>query len=228
MKKLTPLLAAALATFALSAQANVPTQQLTVSSNAITDLEDYTGTLDVSQFNASLGTLVSVQVNLYSDFSGTFSVENLSKTSGTSVAFWASSDVELAAGLPANTISLTSNASQNFNNLSVYDKHNDFAGTSGASAAFGVVPVSTTVSYTDSATLAAFIGNGTLHAGVSGSTDGGTTGGGNINSFIGTNIDTHATVTYTYVSAVPEPASYGMLLAGLGVMGLVLRKRKST
>ena len=33
---------------------------------------------------------------------------------------------------------------------------------------------------------------------------------------------------YTDVSAVPEPATYGMLLAGLGLIGIVSRRRKQT
>jgi hypothetical protein len=35
------------------------------------------------------------------------------------------------------------------------------------------------------------------------------------------------TVTYNYISAVPEPETYAMLLAGLGLMGVVVRRRKA-
>lgn len=41
------------------------------------------------------------------------------------------------------------------------------------------------------------------------------------------NSKTHSNSVFVMdVSAVPEPATYGMLLAGLGLMGMAVRRRK--
>ena len=39
-------------------------------------------------------------------------------------------------------------------------------------------------------------------------------------------VNAKTVLTYDYVSAVPEPESYAMLLAGLGLMGFIVRRRK--
>jgi len=44
--------------------------------------------------------------------------------------------------------------------------------------------------------------------------------------FTNPNITFGAIQVFT-ISAVPEPGSYGLMLVGLGVMGLVLRRKRS-
>ena len=42
-------------------------------------------------------------------------------------------------------------------------------------------------------------------------------------------MDGYAKVTYTYETLpVPEPETYAMLLAGLGLVGFIARKRKAS
>ncbi len=42
-----------------------------------------------------------------------------------------------------------------------------------------------------------------------------------------TNITANLQVVYTYVTPVPEPGTYAMMLAGLGMLGFAARRRKS-
>ncbi|MCB1900184.1 MAG: PEP-CTERM sorting domain-containing protein [Rhodocyclaceae bacterium] len=42
----------------------------------------------------------------------------------------------------------------------------------------------------------------------------------------GTTVASSAGINYGIPAAVPEPESYAMLLAGLGLIGLVARRRK--
>lgn len=44
----------------------------------------------------------------------------------------------------------------------------------------------------------------------------------------GHTIFAETTLTYSYISAVPEPETHAMLLAGLGLLGFMLRRRKES
>ncbi|MRW89131.1 PEPxxWA-CTERM sorting domain-containing protein [Duganella sp. FT80W] len=67
-----------------------------------------------------------------------------------------------------------------------------------------------------------------MHASVTGTAASLVTGSsGNTRSLVLPAFDAYAKVTYNYVSAVPEPETYAMLLAGLGLVGMMARRRKS-
>jgi hypothetical protein len=212
MKKLLALMVAGAAM--ASAQAAVHTQ--TVNSNVLANVKGTTGVLDFSQFSASLGTLLSVEVLLNSDLNATYKIENKSANSG--------SDVTITS---LNTVSLSSSAfslpslSNNYVNTvheAKYDNGNDFAGTSGQVITLAGQHASESHIYTDALTLAAFTGNGLVHA---------TVAGGNLRSTSTSTFGAYGSVVYTYAMPVPEPETYAMMLAGLGLMGVVLRKRKA-
>ncbi|WP_229215397.1 choice-of-anchor E domain-containing protein [Duganella sp. CY15W] len=231
MKKSTQmLLAGASMAVALNAYATPFTTHTTapVQTLTVTDLESFDDgatTLDLSKFNASLGQLQSVKVELFTNFTGSINVENTSTSSPLSFTQWVSSTVTLAI---SPTAALTTNSSDHKSaTLGVYDGTTDFGGTSGGSVSFSANGHETVI-YSDSATLAAFSGPGSLQALVSGSSNSwGSLENGNQVNAIPTQIDTYAKVTYTYITAVPEPETYAMLLAGLGLVGVVARRRKS-
>ncbi|MQA19116.1 PEP-CTERM sorting domain-containing protein [Rugamonas sp. FT103W] len=54
-----------------------------------------------------------------------------------------------------------------------------------------------------------------------------TTSGDGIDSQFATTADGYGTVTYAYTPAVPEPETYGMLLLGMGVMGVLAKRRQA-
>jgi hypothetical protein len=222
-KSIQLLLAGAGVALALNAQA-VPLEFSTAISNTVTDVEnaDDGTTLDFNQFNASLGTLKAVRVDLYNTFSGTFKVENTSANSAASFTYLAEGAVTLDGGL-------TTTSAANFAfNLSSYDHLNDYAGTSGASHAFAPAKALSSQNYTTAGSLGQFVGSDQLHWLITGVSNAWTNGNtGNLTTIVPTRMDTYAVVTYSYVSAVPEPESFAMMAAGLGLMGLVLRKRKA-
>jgi hypothetical protein len=224
MKKIAKLLVAGvLGGAALSAYA-APVLSYSVNSNNIVDLENNPGsTLDFTRFNASLGTLQSVQIELFSTFTGTMKLENKGRTGFT---FTVTATEGLSLGLPV-ALNVSNSVTKVFG-LSGYDGHADYAGTSGVTQSFAPPQYTNSQSYADALTLAAFTGAGTLKVGTTGATSATYVGSGNFNRSLPTEIDTRAVVTYNYVAApVPEPETYAMMLAGLGLMGFVLRKRKA-
>jgi hypothetical protein len=233
MKKSTQLLlAGASVAFALNANATpvVTTHTTpTLQSATVTDLESFDDgvtTLDLTKFNTTLGVLKSVKVELFTDFTGTIKVENLSTTSSLKYTQWVGSSVTLTV-LPGSSLTADKPVSQLID-LGKYDGATNYAGLSGTAVGFSANGYQSVV-YTDSDILNAFSGAGALVADVSGATSSwGALPNGNQKNSIPTQIDTYAKVTYTYeVTAVPEPETYAMLLAGLGLMGVVARRRKS-
>ena len=229
MKNLTKLLLAGTAIAGSNAYANVPTQSYTVNSNLIANAKGNTAGLDFSKFNLSLGTLQSVQITLFSDFNTSISVENLSKNSTSTITGTAGSLLTLTT--PTLTQTLTSSGSHVFVE-DKFDGISNFAGASGAVFTFSGAPFSSTVNYTDLPTLASFSGVGNLHADLNGIASSSVLGtSGNTRSLVQSLFDAYGSITYTYLQPppppVPEPQTYAMLVAGLGLVRAVLRRRKS-
>ena len=114
--------------------------------------------------------------------------------------------------------------------LPKFDTRSDYAGTSGFVDTITASPFSITQSYSDAGTKTAFTGTGssTMSASVFGTATSLVNGSsGNTRSLVLPTFDAYAKVTYNYVSAVPEPETYAMLLAGLGLIGVAARRRKS-
>ena len=218
MKKITKLLVAGAAlTAAMSASAT------TISfDDLFSDVEgNGGGTLNLTQFDSSLGTLQSVQFELVDKLTGFVQVENTGPTGGTFVA-------NMTGTLHSAFGDLNAVANNTFV-LPAYDKHLDYAGTSGVTYDIGQVSQTYSNTYTGAPELLLFTGNGAVQVAVTGEVTPYSHGSGNASYYSEGTIDAYAKVTYTYQTApVPEPETYAMLLTGLGLMGAVLRKRKAS
>jgi hypothetical protein len=226
MKKTTQIALAAMALAAAAdASANVPTQTTSYTSNTLAFTKSNSGVLDLTQFNTSLGTLQSVQIQLFSDLGTTVKVENKSTSSASTITGTA------GVGLTLNgaTISqaLSTSGTHVFNEA-IYDGDDHFSGASGGTFTFSLAPFSSSSTYTGAATLSAFSGTGVVHLNLAGLTNSSVSGtSGNTHSLVLPSYDAYAKVTYTYATPVPEPETYAMLLAGLGLVGAIARKRKA-
>lgn len=223
MKKLTHIVLAA-AALSAAGHASATVQTYTVNSNVIANARGATAGLDFAKFDTSLGTLQSVQIELLSNFGTTVKAENTSRSAAATIV--ANAGSVLTFTVTGVTQTLTSAASHTFN-ATIFDGSNDYAGTSGGVYTFAS-PYSSSASYTDSTVLALFSGTGNLHAGLSGTSNSLITGiTGNTRSLVLPSFDAAAKVTYTYAPPVPEPETYALLLAGLGMVGAIARRRKS-
>jgi hypothetical protein len=228
MKKITHIALASLAlAAAVDASAAPAVQSYTVTSNTIVNAAIANSGLTFAQFDASLGTLQSVTVEYFTDLNATLKVENLSKNSGSNIVATTSGVVTFSIGALSQGVNYNGSYSRS---LLKYDTHNDYAGTSGFVDYITASPFTVTQSYSDAGTKAAFTGtsSSTMSASVIGTATSLVNGSsGNTRSLVLPKFDAYAKVTYNYVSAVPEPETYAMLLAGLGLVGVVARRRKS-
>ncbi|GJI94559.1 hypothetical protein RugamoR57_12770 [Duganella caerulea] len=214
MKKFTKtLFAAAAMTVAFGAQA--ATVLATPVIDTILDVESNPGSLSFAQFNASLGTLTSVQFELFNTIHGDIDIKNKASTGSTFVIHTGG---DLTATLAGQSITTSNWIDPSFTLAAGASQHTD------------VAPVSTskTLTFNLPASLGSFIGSGTFSATLDGVSGQALTSGGNAKYGTDILMDGYAKVTYTYTAApVPEPETYAMLLAGLGLMGVVARRRKS-
>lgn len=172
------------------------------------------GTFD--QFDASLGTLISVNVTLFGEVTGTLT--GMSDSEGTtSSQYNAVLTLELTSGPDLAVVLPTIVNSEDF-------------GPGGGSFSTTVVSSDDVVeTLTDASTLSAFTGTGTIDLLLQGT--GTQLGGGPGSVTTGAeNVGGRAlaTISYTYDTAtvVPLPASGVLLLAGLGGIA-ALRKRRA-
>jgi len=214
MKKFTKtLFAAAAMTVAFGAQA--ATVQATPVISTILDVESNPGSLSFAQFNASLGTLTSVQFELFNTIYGGIDIKNKASTGSTFVIHTGG---DLTATLAGQSVTTSNWIDPSFTLAAGASQHTDVAPTS----------TSKTLTFNLPASLGSFIGNGTYSATLDGVSGQALTSGGNAKYGTDILMDGYAKVTYTYtIAPVPEPETYAMLLAGLGLMGAVARRRKS-
>jgi len=208
------LFAAAAMTVAFGAQA--ATKQTTpIITSAIQDVESNGGSLSFAQFNASLGKLTSVEFELFNTIYGTIDIKNKALSGST---FTIHTGGDLTASLAGQTVTSGNWINPSFTLAAGASQHSDVAATTTSKALTFNLP----------ADLSAFIGGGTYSASLAGVSAQALTSGGNAKYGTDILMDGYAKVTYTYeVAPVPEPETYAMLLAGLGLMGVVARRRKS-
>ncbi|MGX9714327.1 choice-of-anchor E domain-containing protein [Janthinobacterium lividum] len=226
-KSLIALAAAAMVGFGAMSSAQAATQTITFSADRALGATNWADTLGLGKFDSNLGTLTSIKFHLEGAVQGSGKAESLDASA---------SDVTLSlASLltlyrPDNSTLLVANPlfTQTFA-LSAFDGSIDFAGTSGANTG----PRSSTGanSYTSGSAsdfaLFSSARGGLIQLGLNavGSSTG--SGSGNLLTQFQTAASGRVAVTYEYISAVPEPETYVMLLTGLALAGVMTRRRKS-
>jgi len=223
MKKI--ILAATLSALSLAAgYAQAATETQTFSQGL--GLTDWSNGFNVIQFNSSLGTLNDVVLTFSGSSNITATLTNTGTKTATNARFSGTSLIDVNVG---SAYSSEINASlSNFRISNI---------ASGATASTGT---QTTIASPDTQTmtsdLSSWIGTGSIASSYSTSTGFGLSGTNtsnvvaNVTNYSGAQL----TVTYNYtavspasVSAVPEADSYGMMLGGLGLLGFMVRRKKT-
>ena len=225
-KSFIALAAVAMLGLGAASSAQAATQTISFSADRALGATNWSDTLGLGKFDSNLGTLTSIKFHLEGAVQGSGKTESLDASA---------SDVTLSlASLltlyrPDNSTLLVANPlfTQTFA-LSAFDGSIDFAGTSGASTGLRSRTGSNGYTSASASDFALFssAGGGLIYLGLNaiGSSTG--SGAGNLLTQFQTSASGRVQVTYEYISAVPEPETYAMLLTGLALAGVMMRRRK--
>lgn len=186
---------------------------------------DWSEALRFNKFDTKLGTLNSIKFDLSGVVSGAGFAENRG-SSATKVTLTLGSTIELTR--PDGTTLVVANpVFDQIYSLGRYDRVLDFAGTSGIHT--GEVQASRAESFLSSSAsdFALFSGKGFIELGLSALGTSFAKGPGNVTTGFDTFASGAVQVSYDYTpfAEVPEPATLATLLAGLGLIGAVRRRR---
>jgi len=215
LNKISQALVIAACFAAASASASTVTMPFATNTISLQDT-NWNDFLNFQKFDTSLGNLTSVQVDLYSNVVGHVDLNNFNDGA---VDVPVTLNVAVSVARPDTSNLVLINAPL-FNQAQSVDGGGGYASLDNAylahgSSTFGAGP-----------DLNMFQGPGTLSLQIS-ATANNSADGDNIFSNFSTQADGYGTVTYTYTAApVPEPETYGMLLVGLGLMGVVAKRKQ--
>jgi hypothetical protein len=223
----TALAALLLATLG-SAQALTTSHQISYDSNAA-PLASTNWSIEtwLPQFNSQLGTLDSVTVSMVSHLEGSAKAESKNAVAR---------DVTLNLQATFKLMDLTSGATwlqktelvSNSFVASAYDGTRDFGGNSGRSYLDLMADSGTSLTFTDSVMLARFIGTGTVGTLLSAKGESRYLSSSSIDAQFRNKASGYASVSYAYhTTAVPEPGTWALMAAGLGMVLMLASRRRA-
>lgn len=192
---------------------------LTVSNNSnviVSQDTDWSDFLNFQKFNPALGTLTSVKFELYSNIAGSVTLTNYNDDPADVPV---TLDVSVFLNRPDNSNLVLISASL-FNTVITVPGGGGSGGTSNSLLAYN------SATYSGPGDLALFSGPGSINTLITAQANS-TVFGDGIDVQFATTADGYGTVTYAYTPAVPEPETYGMLLLGMGLMGMLARRQQS-
>ncbi len=224
MKTFVSLALVSLLGITASAQANTVTF---TASKPITST-NWSDILSLGKFNTALGTLNSIRFDLTGTVQGIGKAESLD-ASATNVTLSLGSTLTLTRPDASTLVVSNPLFAKNFSFTS-FDGAIDFGGTSGGSTGTQTSSKSNSFTSTSANDFALFsaLGGGLINLGLSGVGVSNGSGSGNLITSFQTASAGNTSVTYDYTAApVPEPETYAMMLAGIGLLAFANRRKAS-
>jgi PEP-CTERM motif len=211
-----------------SAQALTTVQQISFDSN-LAPLKSTNWSVEawLPQFDSRLGTLDSVTISLASHLEGSAKAESTNEEArNITLKLQASFKlVDLTSG--ATWLQHTEAVNHTFA-ATAYDGTDDFGGGSGRSFLGLIQDGSIAQTFTDSTMLARFTGNGSVGTLLSAKGESRGEGSSSIDTQFRTKASGYASVSYSYhTTAVPEPGTWALMAAGLGLVMMLASRRRA-